>query len=61
MRSIGLGTTRWWKSIVWGFMLAIVSAVVVGGLAYLLGERSGSAAFEKLPLWLIRSSFCEPE
>jgi membrane protease YdiL (CAAX protease family) len=55
MRSIGLGTTRWWKSIVWGCMLAIVSAVVVGGLAYLThyGNGPGSAAFEKLPLWLI--------
>src|SRR5215467_80810 len=30
MRSIGLGTARWWKSIVWGFLIAIVSAVAVG-------------------------------
>src|SRR5262245_30139049 len=34
MRSIGLGTARWWKSILWGLVLAIVSAVVVGALAY---------------------------
>jgi membrane protease YdiL (CAAX protease family) len=55
MRSISLGTTRWWKSVVWGFMLAIVSAVIVGGLAYFTqyGNGPGSAAFEKLPLWLI--------
>jgi membrane protease YdiL (CAAX protease family) len=55
MRSIGLGTARWWKSILWGFVIAIVSAVVVGGLAYLTqyGHGPGSAAFEKLPLWLI--------
>jgi hypothetical protein len=30
MRSIGLGTARWWKSILWGLVFAIVSAVVVG-------------------------------
>jgi membrane protease YdiL (CAAX protease family) len=55
MRSIGLGTARWWKSILWGFVIAIVSAVVVGALAYVThyGNGPGSAAFEKLPLWLI--------
>jgi membrane protease YdiL (CAAX protease family) len=55
MRSIGLGTSRWWKSIAWGFVLAILSAVVVGALAYVTGygHGLGSAAFEKLPLWLI--------
>src|SRR5437762_13647104 len=54
-RSIGLGTCRWWKSIAWGLVVAIVSAGVVGGLAYLTGygHGPGSAAFEKLPLWLI--------
>ena len=51
-RSIGLGTCRWWKSIAWG--LVIVAAVALG-LAHLTsyGNGSGSAAFEKLPLWLI--------
>src|SRR4029077_15476978 len=55
MGSIGLGTARWWKSILWGFIIAIVSALVIGGLAYLTGygHGPGSAAFEKLPLWLI--------
>ena len=55
MRSIGLGTARWWKSILWGFVIAIVSAVFVGALAHLTGygHGPGSAAFEKLPLWLI--------
>jgi membrane protease YdiL (CAAX protease family) len=57
MRSIGLGTARWWKSIFWGFIIAIVSAVAIGALAYLTGYGHGpaSAAFEKLPLWLITS------
>ena len=55
MRSIGLGTTRWWKSILWGFIIAIVSAVTLLALAHLTGygHGPGSAAFEKLPLWLI--------
>jgi membrane protease YdiL (CAAX protease family) len=55
MRSIGLGTARWWKSILWGFVIAIVSAVVLGALAHLTGYGNGpgSGAFEKLPLWLI--------
>ena len=55
LRSIGLGTARWWKSILWGFIIAIVSALVVGALAHLTqyGHGPGSAAFEKLPLWLI--------
>src|SRR5215470_15559 len=55
MRSIGLGTARWWKSILWGFVIAIVSAVIVLALAYLTGygHGPGSSAFEKLPLWLI--------
>jgi CAAX protease family protein len=54
-RSIGLGTSRWWKSIVWGLVIAIVSATLVGSLAYLTGygHGPGSAAFEKLPSWLI--------
>ena len=55
MRSIGLGTARWWKSILWGLVIAVLSAAAVGGLAYLTGygHGPGSAAFEKLPLWLI--------
>jgi uncharacterized protein len=54
-KSIGLGTCRWWKSIAWGFVIAVVSVAVVGGLVYLTGygHGPGSAAFEKLPLWLI--------
>src|SRR4029079_7295891 len=55
LRSIGIGTARWWKSILWGFIIAIVSAVAVLAIAHLTGygHGPGSAAFEKLPLWLI--------
>src|SRR5438094_6222740 len=37
-RSIGLGTCRWWKSIAWGFVIAVVSAAVVGGRAGVVEE-----------------------
>jgi membrane protease YdiL (CAAX protease family) len=55
LRSIGLGAARWWKSILWGFIIAVVSMVAVGALAYVTGygHGPGSAAFERLPLWLI--------
>jgi membrane protease YdiL (CAAX protease family) len=55
LRSIALGTARWWKSILWGFIIAIVSAVAVLALAHVTGygHGPGSSAFEKLPLWLI--------
>jgi uncharacterized protein len=54
MRSIGLGTARWWKSVLWGLVIAVLSAAVVGGLAYLTGYGHGpGSALEKLPLWLI--------
>ena len=55
LRSIGLGTAPWWKSILWGFVIAVVSAVAALALAYVTGygHGPGSSAFEKLPLWLI--------
>jgi membrane protease YdiL (CAAX protease family) len=54
-RSIGLSTCRWWKSIACGLVIAVASAAVVGSLAYVTGygHGPGSAAFEKLPLWLV--------
>jgi membrane protease YdiL (CAAX protease family) len=55
LRSIGLGTSTWWKSILWGFVLAIVCAAVAVGLALVThyGGGPGADAFAKLPLWLI--------
>jgi membrane protease YdiL (CAAX protease family) len=54
-RSIGLGTVRWGKSILWGLLIAliclIVAAVLVAVTGYTGGE--GGKAMEKLPLWLI--------
>jgi membrane protease YdiL (CAAX protease family) len=53
--SIGLGTSRWWKSILWGLAIAVASGVIAAVLAALTGygHGPGSAAFAKLPLWLI--------
>src|SRR5262245_42088948 len=41
MRSIGLGATRWWKSILWGFVIALVSAVVLGALVHVTSYGHG--------------------
>jgi len=53
--SVGLGTSTWWKSVLWGLVIAVACAIVGGVLAALTGygHGPGSAAFEKLPLWLI--------
>ena len=53
--SIGLGSAPWWKSILWGLILAVLCAAIGLGLALLTGygQGPGSAAFAKLPLWLI--------
>jgi uncharacterized protein len=55
LSSIGLGRSRWWKSILWGLALTVICGGVAGVLAALTGygHGPGSAAFEKLPLWLI--------
>ncbi len=55
LTSIGIGTSRWWKSILFGLITAVICAGVGGALAALTGygHGPGSAAFEKLPLWLI--------
>jgi membrane protease YdiL (CAAX protease family) len=55
LSSVGIGRSTWWKSILWGLIIAVICAVVGGVLAALThyGHGPGSAAFEKLPLWLI--------
>ena len=55
LSSIGLGTARWGKSILWGFLLGIGCLLVAGGLVALTGYTGGEAgkAFEKLPVWLV--------
>ena len=55
LSSIGLGTTRWGKSVLWGFLLGIACLLVAGGLVALTGYTGGELgkAMEKLPVWLI--------
>ena len=54
-RSIGIGTSRWWRSILWGLFLTVLCGLVGFALAHLThyGHGPGSAAFDKFPLWLI--------
>jgi uncharacterized protein len=54
-RSIGLGTSPWWKSILWGLATAVACGAVGGVLVYLTGYGHGPTAkvFEKLPLGLV--------
>lgn len=55
LRSIGLGTSPWWKSILWGIVIAIVCTAFALVLVKLTGygHGPGSAAFDKLPLGLV--------
>jgi membrane protease YdiL (CAAX protease family) len=55
--SVGLGTSAWWKSVLWGLLMT----VVCGGVGFVIAHATGygendnpaAAAFSKLPVWLI--------
>lgn len=55
LSSIGFGTARWGKSILWGFLFGIGCLLVGGALVALTGFTGGEAgkAFDKLPTWLL--------
>jgi membrane protease YdiL (CAAX protease family) len=55
LTSIGLGTARWIKSILWGFVIAVICFLLAGLLIAITGFTGGKAGevFSKLPLWLI--------
>ncbi len=55
LSSIGLGTARWGKSILWGLLVGVACLLVAGGLVALTHFTGGEAgkAFEKLPTWLL--------
>ena len=55
LTSIGLGTARWGKSILWGLLLGVVCLLVGGVLVMLTGYTGGETgkAFDKLPTWLL--------
>jgi uncharacterized protein len=53
--SIGIGTSVWWKSVLWGIVTAAICLAAAGGIVYATKWNGGSHAhdFDKLPLWLI--------
>jgi len=55
LQSIGIGTSPLWKSVAWGFVIAIVCIIPAAVIAHLTGYGHGAAsqAFAKLPLWVI--------
>jgi membrane protease YdiL (CAAX protease family) len=55
LSAIGLGTSPWWKSILWGLGISLPCFLVAGILAAFsgYGHAPESAAFDKFPLWLI--------
>jgi membrane protease YdiL (CAAX protease family) len=55
LRSVGIGTTTWWKSILWGLVIAVICFVVGGAIVAVTHFTGGplGKAFEKLPLWLV--------
>ena len=58
--SIGIGTSVWWKSVLWGVVTAAVCLAVAGGIIYVTKWNGGAHAhdFDKLPLWLIVLIVC---
>ena len=55
LTSIGLGTARWGKSILWGLLLGVVCLLIAGGLIALTGYTGGESgkALGQLPTWLV--------
>ena len=55
LRSIGIGTAPWTKSLLWGLALAVICAAIGVGLAVMThyGGGKNAEAFGRLPLWLI--------
>ncbi len=55
LRSVGLGTSVWWKSIGWGVVTAILCGAAGAAVATLTKFNGGAAAREmaRLPLWLV--------
>src|SRR5947209_19681116 len=54
LRSVGIGTTTWIKSLLWGLALAVVCALVGGILVAVThyGHGEKAEAFARLPVWL---------
>ena len=66
LTSIGIGTSVWWKSVLWGVVTAAACFVAAGAIIHATKFEGGPHAhdFDKLPLWLvtvivIRAGFVE--
>ena len=55
LRSIGIGTSPVWKSLLWGVVIAVACIVPAAVIAHFTGYGQGAAskAFVKLQLWVI--------
>jgi len=55
LSSVGLGTSAWWKSVLWGLGTAVLCGAVAMILAKLTGYGHGGApaTFDRSPLWLV--------
>jgi membrane protease YdiL (CAAX protease family) len=53
LRSIGLGTSPWWKSLLWGLITAVACLAVAVGLALLTHYGQGASSFDKLPASIV--------
>ena len=53
--SVGLGTTVWWKSVLWSLAPAAVCMAAAGVIVYTTKFTGGAHAhdLERLPLWLV--------
>jgi membrane protease YdiL (CAAX protease family) len=55
LSSVGIGTSVWWKSILWGVVTAAVCLGAAGGIIAITKWDGGAHShdFDKFPLWLI--------
>jgi membrane protease YdiL (CAAX protease family) len=53
--SLGIGTARWWESILWAVIIAIASLAAAGLVAHFTGYGQGhdTSPMSRLPLWLL--------
>ncbi len=53
LRSIGLGTSPWWKSLLWGLFTGALCLAVAVGLALLTHYGQGTSYLDKLPVSIV--------
>lgn len=53
LRSVGLGTCPWWKSLLWGLLIGALCLGVAVGLAMLTHYGQGTSYLDKLPVSVV--------